>query len=338
MSLPVTARVGNCAFAVDDYTSASVTQFLINSVFENLRIQTVSSPTLQHNSCGFFFQGNGGHLYGDMFRNIYAQTYWGFLDVPGDAPGTSLNQGFGDTNDFSNFWMNSWYPWVTYNGGWNSMEHGQFTDSAFGPQILIVNDGSEQSAGLWTMHSVEFESQSVTGPSAGWRVSGNQMSFDSVQLTQATNPGYGNLAQWDALGSQCHNCVMETGQINVTGRQNDFTFTGEGDSFTYNDTGMGNTCSIGISSNPVYDWQQPALPRACDAASSRGGAIAFGHNADFIRSGNETTPYHNGNDLYIHPGDLVPGDAAPRFPRPCWTLQAKAAKLSRSRLGGSSRE
>lgn len=308
MGLPVTARVGNCALAYDNTTAASENPS-VHSRFQDLTIQTLSgnSGTARNNSCGFFFQAN--RPYNDIFSNIVMMSpQWGFVATLADNPGSNVQSALGDLNRFidDEFWDT--YPFVSYDGTENIWQGGQiagFPGPSFGPQILGFNnplDLGEVGPGFWTIDRVEFEQFGASG-GMGWRLegAGHKLAGITLQTAKTTTP-----AQWDALASSCDLCNLG-GTLNLAGVLNDLSFSnGSGFSFPsvpVSDTGFGNLCRVGWSVPPAHGNQQGALWHTCSGVNSRQN-IAFAHNADFVRSGNETTPYNNQDDLWIWPQDV----------------------------------
>ena len=307
MGLPTTASVGNCAFAMDNTTAASE-NVPLRARFENLSLLTTSLAA-KNNSCGFFFQAN--QPYADTFDNISLEDpEWGVVFALADNPGSNTNTSLGDTNNFININFQDTYPWVSYDGLINTWKGGQIAginagSGSFGPQILAYNGANtgwgEADPSGWKIDSVEFEQEGAAG-GMGWRVEGNGHHIFGVGL----GTGLGTTpAQWDAWASTCEQCGA-AGTVNLAGILNDFSFSnGTGfsmPSITVNDTGFGNFCRIGWSI-PPFGNQQGALWHACSGVNSRQN-LAFAHNSDFVRNGNETTPYNNQDDLWIWPQDI----------------------------------
>lgn len=304
MRLSTNARVGNCALAYDDTSSNNRIPGVLNSVFRNLNIATTSGKE-RNNSCAFFFQGTRGQVYASRFENIASRSQWGFVAAVSDKATGTQNSGLGDTNHFSQWFMEAAYPWVTYDGSWNDWEGGQIADAIYGPQILDYGDngGLNSYVAFWTIKNMEFEPAGTSG--GGWRISGvghkvENSYIASIHLTPA---------QWDASASNCEMCSA-FGTVNVTGRLNRFDFSFVGDWVRVNDTGFGNFCRLGRSSNPIGELE-PSLYQSCGAANSRQN-LAFSRTADFVANGDEQAPYNNQADLWIWAPDLYFNGSTPQ--------------------------
>ena len=303
LNMPVTTTVGNCALAYDDTNSLHSYGGINAATFRNMIVSSLSG-LLQNDSCGFFLQGISGSPYGVTWDTDTIRTDWGFLVVPADtAPTTGANnQAMGDLNSIRNVVMDTRIPWITYNGSWNKWIGGQIDSAQYGPQILMENLGAETGAGSWTVSSVEWEQQGASGPGFGWRVSGTDHKFDSINLASLVT---GTPAQWDAASSTCERC-SELAVLNLGGALNTIDLSDGGDKGSgfaaINDFGFGNFCRRGRAFNPL-DGTEPALYQSCSAVNSRQ-HLAFAHTSDFVANGNELTPYANQGDLWIWPPDL----------------------------------
>ena len=298
MGLPTTATVGNCGLAYDDTANNTNGSGPNQAVFRNLAIRT-TSESMQNNSCGFLFQGVAGQPYADIFENLHIRTMWGFLAIESDTSGSGINGALGDLNEIRNVIFDTFYPWVSYDGGWTRWYGGQIDGAQFGPQVLEYNAVQESDAGWWIVDGVELEDQGRTTAGGGWRVEGldHKISNSTIGGGAILSP-----AQWDAVNSKCVNCI-DTGTVNITGKLNDIELIDGSDLATINDTGLGNRCSLGRLYNPV-DGMEPAVMRACSATDSRQ-TNAFAHTSDFVANGDELTPYNNQADLWIWPEDIV---------------------------------
>jgi hypothetical protein len=307
MSMPLTARIGNCALAYDD-TTASGAGGPWGANFENMQIVTTSGNE-QNDTCAFFFQGTAGQPYQSHWSNLFSRTEWGIVAVGADnaSAGTSGSNGaLGDTNTFSDWFLEATYPWITYDGGWIYWHGGQIAGATFGPQILNEGfPGNEFNAGYWNVDRIEFEQGSPPIPNGGWRVSGTNMTVSKSTIGSAGNTVP---TQWDAWASKCDSCDAGN-TVNIAGSLNrQIEFSDGADHVTVNDTGFGNLCSLGRDFNAT---EQPSLYRACSAVNSRQ-QLAFAHTPDFVANGNELSPYNNQSDLWVWPQDLNnAGGAAP---------------------------
>ena len=133
MGLPTTATVGNCGLAYDDTANNTNGSGPNQAVFRNLAIRT-TSESMQNNSCGFLFQGVAGQPYADIFENLHIRTMWGFLAIESDTSGSGINGALGDLNEIRNVIFDTFYPWVSYDGGWTRWYGGQIDGAQFGPQ------------------------------------------------------------------------------------------------------------------------------------------------------------------------------------------------------------
>jgi len=298
MGLPTTATVGNCGLAYDDTANNTNGSGPDQAVFRNLAIRT-TSESMQNNSCGFLFQGVAGQPYADIFENLHIRTMWGFLAIESDTSGSGINGALGDLNEIRNVIFDTFYPWVSYDGGWTRWYGGQIDGAQFGPQVLEYNAVQESDAGWWIVDGVELEDQGRTMAGGGWRVEGlnHKISDSTLGGGAILSP-----AQWDAVNSKCVHCI-DTGTVNITGKLNDIELIDGSDLATINDTGFGNRCSLGRLYNPV-DGMEPAVMRSCSATDSRQ-TNSFAHTGDFVANGDELTPYNNQADLWIWPEDLV---------------------------------
>lgn len=305
MTQTTARRVGNCAFAYDDFTGAG-TNGPNQAVFRNLEIVTTSQTSTTNNSCTFFFQGVGGQVYASRFDNIFTRTVWGPVAVGADAPSHGTNGAWGDNNEINNVFFESNYPLVTYGGKRTHWHGGQMAFACWGPQILeFASPNTATTVGLWQLDRMEYEVQGCTlGSAGGWRIEGTDhvLTNAAISIASVNTP-----TQWDAFLSKCLSCTTG-GVTNVAGWLNQLQFIDNPDTITVNDTGFGNLCSTGRSFGPL-DGAEPSLFRACSAVNSRQN-IAFAHTGDFVGNGNETTQFNNQADLWIWPQDLYPSNGS----------------------------
>lgn len=302
MGQSLAQRVGNSALAYDNTSTTSVSAPL-SAVFRNMIIVT-TSQAMQNNVGAFFFQGT--QPYAVTWDNLFIRTDWGLVATVQDglpAADKSSLAGYGDTNLWQNVFLESVWPWVSFNGGLNRWYGGQIatgTATGYGPQFLQVN-GLEDGTTGWDIRNVEFEGPGTGG--GGWRISGSwQNIFGGNIVIENTIP-----SQWDAVASRCTLCGDGNGNLNLTGSLNDIEFA-EAVSPALTDTGFRNKCSILRSGNPL-DGQEPSVPQSCSAVNSRQ-TNAFTHDSSFVANGDEQTPYNNQTDLFIWPQDLYSDSGA----------------------------
>ena len=300
LGIPLTATIGNCALAMDNRdgnpsnwsmtgTPANAYDTLWNATFTSL------SGNAQNNSCGIYTQGVWGP-YGLDARNVnIARTVWGI--VQGAPETNSYYQS--DTGDFELWDHGNWnlvtYPWISYNGGFNSIKQIQLA-TTYGPQLLSLGNKWYDNLSGWTINAPEFE---MNSGNTGWRIEGRQNLVENTVLSS----GAGATALFDTDDTVCNNCSVG-GHLVINGMQNDIRLGGDISSYTMDvaDHGFGNSVTGAYNSNP----QGSADPTRYTALNiTRGPQPAGIQTADFVRTGNVASPYFNDLDLFFWPADFI---------------------------------
>jgi len=313
MNLPTTQNIGNCAFAYDDKNGAFAGQGPDKADFSNLVITTLSSAT--NNTCGFFFQGNEAPTW-TRWSNSFVGATFPFAYVPqnGVAPTNTQWTGQNDYNVWDHIWASGKYTFLSYTGGFGTINDMQISGALYGPHFLNAY-GLEGYMHTWTIDIPELEvdqTQCSSSPYIAFRISGNQEHVKELNLGLCT--GYLATFQWDASGSDANMDFAHVGPVNITGDLNTFDIPDNADfvtsAATFNVTGRGNTMATGSSSNP-YDGIQPARkqmvggvanPTAFYPDLSRPG-YAFARTHDFL-NGNASAPFWNAEDMWIWPTEV----------------------------------
>ncbi|MGC1462252.1 MAG: hypothetical protein WA802_08625 [Terracidiphilus sp.] len=313
MNLPTTQNIGNCAFAYDDKNGAFTGLAPDKADFSNLVITTISSWT--NNTCGFFFQGNEAPTW-TRWSNSFVGATFPFAYVPqnGVAPTNTQWTGQNDYNEWDHVWISGKYPFLSYTGGYGTINDMQISGALYGPHFLNAY-GLEGNMHAWTIDIPELEVDPALCSSSSYiafRISGQHEHVKQLGLGLCT--AYLATFQWDASGSDANMNLSHVGAFNITGDLNTFDIPYNADfvtsSATFNVTGRGNTVATGSSSNP-YDGIQPgrkqmvggvANPTALYPDLSRPD-YAFARTHDFL-NGNAASPYFNAEDLWIWPTEV----------------------------------
>lgn len=299
LGIPLTATIGNCSIAMDDRdgnpadwtmtgTPAGLYDTLWNTTFTSV------SGNARNNSCGFYSQGVWSP-YGLDARNVsVTRTVWGIVQGSPDA--NSWYQS--NTGDFQlwdhGIWNLVTYPWISYNGGFNSLKHIQLA-ATYGPQLLSLGNKWGDFLSGWTINAPEFEFN--TG-GTGWRIEGRQNLLENTTLSGGTST-----ALFDTDDTVCNNCSV-FGHLVINGMQNDIRLGGDISTYTMDvaDHGFGNSVTGAYNSNPQGSAD---TTRYAALNITRGPSPAGIQTADFVRTGNIATPYFNDLDLFFWPNDFI---------------------------------
>ena len=301
--MPATQQIGNCAIALDnsDGNSAnwtgSATRLPLYDNLHNVNFSTTSGAMQgQNNSCAVYFQG--AYIpYGLDARNVNITRFtYGVVEGMSDVnPVGAAGNNVGIGQDYQLWDHGDWvskYPWISYNGGQNEIRGVELYATA-GPQLLQVKSPSETSGSRWKIEAPEFEQPS--GAVSGWRI---DLDLNTLINTQLASVAANIPAYIEGYGNLCIGCTGAQ-TLNVAGYGNHLQLTyGEA---TVNDAGYGNTVST-VTNSSGYAGQTPTRPVAQNATR---GSEPWGRlSADFIRTGNVSTPYMNLEDLLIQPADV----------------------------------
>ena len=207
-NLPVTAHIGNAAIAFDDldgnsadWVNTSGTTSNYGAELWNVTIASVSGTTLgQNSSAAIYTQGVWGPYKMDA-RNVDANRL-----VYGVVQATSeLNAYYGEAaQDYENWDHMGFdlteYPWISYDGGENKLEHWELT-TGFGPQILQEGFQYEGGAGGWDIQVPEFENNSGA---IGWQITGNGHTGHQLHFSE----GGTQAVYIETTNFRCLNCYF----------------------------------------------------------------------------------------------------------------------------------
>ncbi|HTB98162.1 MAG TPA: glycosyl hydrolase family 28-related protein [Terracidiphilus sp.] len=301
LGIPLTATIGNCSIAMDNRdgnpadwmmtgSPAGTNDTLWNTTFTSV------SGNAQNNSCSIYTQGVWGPYAIDARNVTIARTVWGI--VQGAPETNSWYQS--DSGDFELWDHGNWnlvtYPWISYNGGSNSLKHIQLA-TTYGPQLLSLGNKWGDSLFGLTINAPQFE---LNTGGIGWRIEGRQNLIENTALS-----GDSSTAIIDADDTVCNNCSA-FGHLVVNGMQNDIRLGGDISTSTMEvaDHGFGNSITGAYNSNPQGSAD---TTRYAALNITRGPLPAGIQTADFIRTGNVATPYFNDLDLFFWPNDFING-------------------------------
>ena len=299
--LPVTADIGACGIAFDDF-DGNQADFTMNGKVGNLydTIRDVSFNSVgggygKNSSCGLYFQGWWGP-YGLDARNVnVGGVYYGVVEGSSDTNPSYATGG----NDFQKWDHGIWsatYPWISYNGAANKLEDIQI-QSLNGPQILQFGNIWSDAAGEWYINMPEFAH--VNGGTNGWRVEGSAHTLVNTLLGE--DPTYTQPTYFDANDSQCINCSM-MGAMTINGSHNRFSLTSDLASEHITDNSLSNVVTGSYLSSPTYGYP---VSRFYAVNNTRGDRAAGTITDDFIKTGNVATPYMSNLDLFFWPDEFV---------------------------------
>jgi hypothetical protein len=308
LSIPLNANIGNCAIALDMYDANPADwprandNGMNNDEMTNVTFQGYGSTGT---TCGMFSQGNQTPYQFNVEGSNYTTTLYGIVQ------GTSeLNSAYASSgNDFQHWdhiWMfNLKYPWITYNGGANTLTNWQSTGSS-GPQILQVGALNGDCACGWNINGGAAE---VTGTNTGYgfRIEGSGNQLNGLALAAP-----GQTASINGTGIFGY-ASAGSGHVNITGSNIILNLgAGEANPTFFTDTGRGNVItgfySGGSATRMQINYPVTMLPYKGETQ------IVGRKTADFIADGNYATPYNKG-DLFFWPQDMIigPGNGAPPY-------------------------
>ncbi|MDR3740093.1 MAG: hypothetical protein P4L40_13855 [Terracidiphilus sp.] len=292
----VTDKVGACAIAWDDLDGNPANWAHSNNNMGNAYdvlhdVSVVSTTARQNGTCALYTQGVWG-FYGLDAQNItIAATDYGIVQ------GTSeLNPYYqSSSNDFQKWdhilFTNMNRPWISYNGGLNSLTNVEIT-AQYGPQILGEANRWSDAVSGWHISIPEFENN--TGASTiGLRVIGTNHIIDQG------GPANSSAAYFDTTNTQCNSCDL-SGTVYIGGNLNRFNNTG-GSASNIVDQGRGNVVVGGYSGNTHY-----GIPYQYEIAMNtfKGDGVANRLTPDMIQKGNAGN-YPSLNDLWFWPQDAI---------------------------------
>ncbi len=301
LNLPVTANIGNCAIAFDDYDGNPAHWAVSNNnqignlynILHNVTFTTTNGAA--NNACGIYTEGAWG-FYGIDARNFEfrGQTF-------GIVEGTSeLNSWYqSSSNDYQKWDHGSMEsvvdPWISYNGDQLKLEDIELTSNN-GPQILSNGNRWFDVPGAGYINIPEYEGNSGT---VGFRMRGTAWTIENTALTESvTQPAY--------IYTRSSNCIScSAGNLSMGGSNNTMQFSSDFTGGTVNDLGLGNRITSNYSANPLDSI--PARETFWSPRKTYSSAVGEFSN-DFIADGNYTTPYSK-NDLFFWPTDLLAGGA-----------------------------
>ena len=298
--LPATARVGNCALAIDNSDGKSA-DWKVNfggfayPIWRDVTVTSVSGAS-HNSSCAIYLQGQWGTQYGATFDNLNVlRTVYGF--VIGDF---TINPQLGSVgSDFLTLRKGLWqslYPLITYDGGEDRLQEIQIGSSGAGPQILQVGSGVETGAEGWNIEIPEVELTTQ-----GMRLEGQQQLVTNTTLAGGSTKV---ITYWDASNSICINCSARgTLYVNGTGNQIQLTSGVDPNVLLHViDNGIGNVVTGQRESNPTAG----DIPTRLTAIGTpfRGGPPVESRSNDSLLDGLPAAPYFNNYDLFLEPQDL----------------------------------
>ncbi|HEY2351085.1 MAG TPA: hypothetical protein VGH83_01160 [Candidatus Acidoferrum sp.] len=300
LNLPVTTNIGACAIAWDNFdgdpshwNNPAATGNYAN-FYDVMNHVTIASTAPTGNNCAIYTQGVWG-FYGLDVRNFEVRG-----QVFGVVQGSSeLGAYFqSSSNDFQKWDHGSIehvkYPWIEYNGGYNSWSDIELT-AEFGFQL--INLGNRWFDGLASGYINISEFEGGTG-AIGMRFEGTNMHIVNTGLTG----GASQKAYLYTFSSMCDGCYM-IGTLQAGGAGNHIKFSANHIAPTdITDGGLNNAFTNSYASNP-FAGIQPNYNINITKKKGQNNEINR-MTADFIRDGNYSTPYSL-NDLLIWPKDLL---------------------------------
>ena len=288
-NIPVTQTIGNCGLAADNYDGNSANWHMTGgaSTFQPTmwNVTAVATGGKRNNSCGFYFAGTWNPYMLDA-RNVWSYgPEWGVVEGLVDT-NPSLGVAGQDYQKWDHGWLESKYPWISYNNGLITMDSIQITADN-GPQILQVEGSNEGAPNGWYIHVPE--SESFTG--AGWRIDGYQATVVQTELCDGRT-GSINTINSRFIQSNCG------GTLDLNGSNN------------WLDGGnIPNANIVNLGMDNIYNGAQHQGSSKMVVTTPQTQTLNRGQQAwgtltpDFIRNG--TAPYYSDHDLFIWPQDFT---------------------------------
>ena len=303
----VTSTIGNCAIAMDDKDANPVDW--VNSgqsigslypIMDNVAFSATNSGANQ--VCNIFSQGRH-QLYGINAQHFHLfNSSFGVVQAPSELNSYDASSS-GDFETWEHGFSNNYEPWVSYNGGGNTLRDWEITADA-GPQILGLNNEFFDIPGSWLIDISEFEAGNAP-TTYGMRITGNGHAMFRTELAA----GNGMTAILDTTDSDCACYVGGGSTIQLYGqgqRVHDIPL-----GTTVLDSGRGNAATGINSASPLnglpYSQTLTFLP-----SRNRPDWLG-GMYPDFLADGNPSTPY-KAADLWIWPQDFEVGNSSGSVP------------------------
>jgi hypothetical protein len=313
MGLSAMQTLGNCGFAYDDKDGKRSTSNgnVAKGRFADVVIQTTGGSA--NNTCGYFFQANSAPYFVRWEHGFVGGTFgWVFAPASNAPPSPNIWAGMADFNTFDQMFVNSMFPFVAYDGGYDTFRDTQiYSGSGYGPQILEAY-GLETYSWYWYIDIPEIEStpKCPTPPGVGLRLSGRLQTVRRFSLINCST------LQWDASDSVAYTFITSnrgsSSTINIAGNNNviESPFYPNGPPTNFNITGTGDQWISGENSNP-YKGIEPARKQYAgntltppNLPQLSRGAIVFNRTHDFLDTG-ASNYYFNGEDLWFWPRELL---------------------------------
>jgi hypothetical protein len=302
--LPVTAQIGNAGFAADckDGNSAHWTATGspgINGVLlTNVKFYALHN---QNHTVGLYTQGcyapydftaNHVSAWGTVFGVVFAPPALDAYAFPG----------LQDKFRWVGGYLESPYPWISYNGSQAKLEDIQiYTGTGiYGPQIMDVGNVYGDFTVGWTINNPEME-----GPGSGfigYRIEGADIDVSNTALGGNLGGTVGPI--WEASDSTCRQC-NGYGTMLLAGSRNNIEIVsgaGAGPALSVVNAGAGNQVTgRGYEQSPLHG--EPSSRKGTLTKAQLDQPVGI-ETTDFIRGGNVASPYPNDNDLIFTPHDI----------------------------------
>jgi hypothetical protein len=275
--IPVAQSIGNCAFAFPDSDGNTANwspnrrgrDISRSSRWEQIAIRSVTHNDQGHNNtCSFFFQGSMVPYHVRWSNFDLRGTYYGFIATTSTLNPTSLStgQGLGNNNKFDTWEFNNTFPWITYNGEAQTLENFE-VQSSNGLQILEAYRGAGSPANSWFIDTPDVEPRGSGTGSGNFRLEGTGHLVVRSQLGPSTLAPI----QWDASGSMCLMCTVNSRRFLLEGNCNTLTIVNPNSHSTAFADSSGTNIVRGVSNGPIcppitwtgaHPQRRPCVPAA----------------------------------------------------------------------------